>query len=176
MWVRLTRQGLASVRRWTLTDGAMYDEINMDVRPWSKTSVDVFAPYATWKFVWQTLYDRSFSPLGGRLPKIASRDYTALQNITKALNRVDSHPALRGLGMFEWQRTIIPAWRVEPTEKDPRLFHPYPLLDHQFVVLTPYWDKVKNTKVTRWVAQASGEGRICDESVHLALRRIHVRH
>ena len=123
---------------------------------------EIDAPYACWVFLQQRLIGHVFSARGGRR-KVPSPPAVTLRRVTTALNFMDRHPALKGVGMVEWQALRIPAWEI-----DGRLSL-YPQRGHRFVILTPEWLTARNgTKVTTWI---QSDGDPVEERAHLLLWR-----
>lgn len=170
MIVRLTPHGHKVVLRTVVMDEGMHDELQADVTTVGAV-VEIQAAYAAWRYVYLRLYDKTFGPRGGK--QGATRvEFTALRRITKELNYVDKHPALQGLAMIGLHADLFPVWEIEPSERDPRKYSPYPIPGHQFVVLSPVWyDGQHQTRVTRWVDNVDSPSRLADEHLHLKLWR-----
>jgi hypothetical protein len=130
--------------------------------------VDVEAPYVAWKHVHGLLYRRTFTRRGG----IQSQTmFTTLKRVTKELNYIETHPALMGLAMFEWQPDIFPVWKMD-TDHLGRIYSPAPLPGHQFVILAPIWERPEGEpRLTRWLERPSAPGWLCVEDTHLRLMR-----
>jgi hypothetical protein len=169
VWCRLTRNGYRAVASAVVLDEAISEALQQEVHHVG-SRVDVRAPYAAWAYAQAMLHDRTFGPRGGRRHHTA-RDFTALRTITKELNYIDTHPALKGVGMLEWQPFWIPVWATGLPE---RPYRAYPLRDRPFVILTPRWEKMGDgTKVTIWTAETTGPSgdELAEESTHLRLWR-----
>jgi len=168
MWVRLTRNSYNAVLNSVALDAAVAEALMAEVVPSRKTMLDVEAPYAAWKFAASQLRRRAFGPRGGRLSTVPHGVHTSLQVITRALNYMDTHPALRDVGVLGWAVEEIPAWRTG--DEDLR-YSPYPIPGNEFVMLLPTWVMVERQKATQWVPRSSGQGRLAHEQLHLALWR-----
>lgn len=165
--MRLTRHGYRRVRRFVTLDEPMLREFEAEV-VWGKNTVDIDAAAVAWKHVQGLLYKSTFGPRGGVKRQ---NDFVALRRITRELNYLESHPAMHGLAMLEWQPDIFPVWKQEPDEQG-RIYTPYPRPGHQFVILAPEWEKVPGEpRTTRWLERKSAPGRLGDEAVHLRLQR-----
>jgi hypothetical protein len=170
MWCRLTRTGHKTLLSLTAYDPTMQDELNTIVINDKPTRVDVEAAYAAWSHVRGLLYKATFGPRGGKRDA-TSKQFVALRSITRELNYVDSHPALKGMGMVGWVADVFPVWKIDPDEQG-RTYSPYPMPGHEFVILTPSWEESPGVpRITRWVEAPSAPGRLAEEGVHLRLWR-----
>lgn len=145
----------------------MLNELEADVI-WRNTVVDIDAAAVAWRHVQEHLYRSTFGPRGGIKRQ---GDFVALRRITRELNYLESHPAMFGLAMLEWQPDVMPAWKQEPDDMG-RIYTPYPRPGHQFVILAPEWEKRRGEpRTTRWLERKSAPGRLGDEAIHLRLQR-----
>jgi hypothetical protein len=168
MWIRLTKRGYSAALAAVSHDEAMVTALSEEVEQ-TRSQVDVHAPYAAWHYTSRQLHRIVFGPRGGiRTP--ANKHFTALQRITRAMNTIDSHPALMGLGMMGWQTDVIPAWKIGKTHLG-RKYSPYPQPGLPFIVLTPQWERLNGLEMTVWESRWSGEGRLAQENLHLTLWR-----
>lgn len=167
MWVRLTRRGWAACMQAVADDPDVRWYLILDDEP-QTSRFDIEAPYAAWWFIQQRLSARVFGPRGGRSNNVPGSWFVALRSITRELNTIDKHPALKGKGMLGWHGVKIPAWITGP-----ETYTPYPQLDKPFVRLEPEWLSTFNgQKYTMW-SPRSGDGAevASHESVHLLLWR-----
>jgi hypothetical protein len=173
MWVQLTRRGYKRVLDLTANDEAMYAELHQSLLWRSGTGpqsgVDVEAPYVVWKHVHGLLYKEAFKPRG-TYRYGGSSTLTSLKRVTKEMNYIETHPALSRYAMIEWQPDVLPVWKVTP-DNFGREYSPMPHPGHEFVVLTPMWERTAGQRVTRWVERESGPGRLGTEELHLRLQR-----
>lgn len=159
-WVRLTRRGYAAVLQ--MADDDILLAALQERSVWAGERVSVDAPYVAWLRVQQRLISHCFGPTGGKRAEVPGKYVTALRSITKALNFIDTHPALSGKGALGWWALIIPAWG----DGDDR-YQPLPRAGKMFVNLTPVWDAAGNgQRVTRWIPLP---GSRIDEARHLLL-------
>jgi hypothetical protein len=168
MWVRLGRNAYTCTLNSVALDAALSDALMAEVNVSRSQTVEVEAPYVAWRLAAAALRKRAFGPRGGKVTTIPQGVHTALQVITKALNYMDAHPALRDVGTLGWASEEIPAWRTGDPEKP---YSPHPIQGAKFVILTPDWVRVNQRKATRWIPRPSGQGRLAQEQLHLALWR-----
>ncbi len=171
MWIRLTQRSMQYVRQTVAHDEVMSAEFRAECEWPKRATVDCNAAAVAWKHAQKVLYHRFFGPRGGRSQ--ATSGFTALQRITKELNYAETHPALSGMAMYEWQADIFPAWKITPTDTDRRMYSIYPVAGAEFCILTPEWKDFKDGdgRITVWAPLSIGVGRLADESAHLALVR-----
>lgn len=175
MWVRLTYRQYRMALRVTALDEGMHNALTESTHVNKGTATEVEAPYAAWRYTAMLLRDVAFGPRGGRL-STAGVEFNALKAITKELNFIDKHPALTRAALFGEHPLIIPVWKITPTERDPRLYSPYPMPGREFVVLTPWIQRESGrARLTWWVEKPSGEGRLAHEELHLPLWRQRIR-
>lgn len=156
MWVRLTTRGMQTLER---LDPPAIEHLTRIPPSSRRDRWDVDAPYTCWRHFQRLLINEAFGPNGGKRREVRGSTVKALQAITKALNFIDTHPALSCRGVIGWQGTRIPAWRLNGR------YVPYPVIGHEFVILKPVWETSRNgTRVTRW---EESEGSPAEEHVHL---------
>ena len=140
-WVRLTRRGYAAVLEMT------GDDPELPCALWFGERVDVKASYDYWLRIQSRLIDHSFGPHGGKRAEVAGRYVLALRSITKALNFIDTHPALIGKGAIGWWALEIPAWGDGDDA-----YTPYLRPNKMSVLLSPVWETARNgQRVTKWL-------------------------
>lgn len=160
-WVRLTRRGYHAVLEMAGGDPHLVEALSQNVRHVGER-VDVMAPYVCWSRIQARLIDHTFGPHGGKRAEVAARYVLALRSITKALNFIDTHPALIGKAAIGWWGLEIPAWGDGDDAYTP---HPRP--GKMFVVLSPVWDTARNgQRATRWLPLP---GVAVHETIHLLL-------
>lgn len=161
MWIRLTKRGFLACQQ--VATGLTLAVLIQDTRIVGER-IDVNAPYACWLNVQQALIDHTFGPLGGKKAEVPARFVLALKTITKALNFIDTHPALSGKAALGWHGLKILAWGDGDDD-----YTPYPRPGKMFVTLSPVWDKARNgQRVTRWLPLPNGQTTI-EQDVHLLL-------
>ena len=161
MWVRLTRRGCQAAQ--SVVSGLTLQLLQADAL-FVGERVDVNAPYACWLNVQQALIAHVFGPQGGKRAEVPARFVLALKTITKALNFIDTHPALSGKAAMGWHGLEIPAWGNGDDD-----YTPYPRPGKMFVTLSPVWDKARNGgRVTRWLPLPNRQTPV-HEDVHLLL-------
>ena len=170
--MKLTATGHRMLLNAVVMDEELHAELQRDVTQVTTRLFVVRAPYVAWREGYRKLYDVAYGPRFGHKTNEKSK-HNALKAITKELNYVDTHPALRKCGMFDIHHEIFPVWKVEPTELHPNHYSPYPQPGHQFVILVPTWrdHQLDEVKMTWWVERDSAEGRLCEEQLHLRLWR-----
>lgn len=157
MWVRLTTRGMQTLER---LDPEALRYVRRLPPPSGRDRWDADAPYTLWRHFQRLLIDEAFGPNGGRRRQVRGSVVKALQMITKALNFIDTHPALQGKGTIGWQGLFLPVWK-----KGDGLYSPAPEIGCEFVLLEPVWEVSKNgTRITRW---KESEGSPAEEHVHL---------
>jgi hypothetical protein len=172
MWVKFTRSAYTALLAINSGDELTYAAFSEQVER-TPQRVKVLAPYVAWKTGRDRLYRATFGPRGGKR-QATQREFSALKSIQTELNYVDSHPAMRNLGMLGWQADIFPVWETGDPDAP---WSPYPLPGRRFVILTPDWrdHQLGLPKHTVWEPQPSGEGRLAEEEFHLSLWRDVVR-
>lgn len=137
-----------------------------------RRNVLVEAPYVVWTRVHQALTDKVFTPKmtrrtmgGGQADRVPGRYYNALRSVSKAMNAMITHPALRSIAVEGWHSQVLYVW-----EDLPGPYSLIPIPGGRYVVLRPKWLTAKNgTRVTVWVADgaAPADDWLADEAVHL---------
>lgn len=131
-------------------------------------SHDVLLPAIAWRNIAEHLREVGFGPMGGKT-QARPAFYHLLTRVQRALNRLDTHPALRVNGaIIGISPEVIPAWLTTP---DHRLT-PYPATG-RFVILRPHVELRNGHTLTRWVQSEPNprsrqpEGVLEQESFHL---------
>jgi hypothetical protein len=119
------------------------------------TTVDVRAPYVAWEIALEGISHRLFVQGLGRNPGDRKRMKSLLMRISKPMNVILMHPALRGQAMVGSLMDIFCGWPIEQDQFGRRWLPSIrnvttALPDAHFQMLTPQWGFINGAEYTEW--------------------------
>jgi hypothetical protein len=130
-----------------------------DTAPAAEQSIAVRAPYVAWEIALEEISVRTFTR-STKAAGASKRLRSLLTRISKPMNILLVHPALKGQAMVGHEASIIPAWQIE-TDKFGRSWLPSirnvdnPDPNSRFELLCPNWSMNRGLEVTTWGPQSS---------------------
>jgi hypothetical protein len=138
----------------------------------SKWRYDWEMPAVGWLRVFERLERATLTPHGRNSSKQPMYWVRARNNIRRALNHREVHPAMTGKGVIGIDGLVLPAW---PTGD--RWWSPYPVDGATMVALVPHTNEppLQSVQITWWEPESPGvdRGRLFDEAAHRALAELH---
>lgn len=161
MIVRLTHPHQFAIR--PRVPQLYWDAITGRRTPYGRRQHEISLPPIAWRKIVERLRRDAYGPMGGKT-KGPNALYTCISRIQEAVNRIETHPAMKPTGaVLGTSGDVIPAWTT------PEGYSPYPNEIGSFVVLEPVHVTFDGHVVTRWNPKdpSGGEPDLLQESFHL---------
>jgi hypothetical protein len=130
------------------------------------TKWELEMPAVGWLRIFEAMERDTLNTRGQNLAKFPRTTIKARNNIRRALNEREAHPAMQGRGMMGWSSLVLPAWpKWAGSQND---WSPYPVEGSDMVLLTPR----QMRQFTIWHAEhphIAWRDRLAQEERHLAL-------
>lgn len=135
-----------------------------------RSKYDVRTSYLAWEMARELMIRKVFNQRGAAELGMFARG--AIQDVVRAMNAYDRHPAFHKTGAVGHHARTFPAWRV--SENGGEAFFPRPTPNGEFVMLTPEWHGGYGRgtdKYTLWMP--NGDMKLVDREDRLAHQLTH---